>query len=434
MKIYRNRKEAKDFLELMMTGRSSKEKDVISAVENIIKDVKEKGDEAVRKYTLKFDGVYPEKIMWDRDDMEDAYKKAPEDMKTALEKAKSNIWEYHIKQKPEGYEIKKESGAILGQTVRGLSRVAIYVPGGRAAYPSTVLMNTVPAKIAEVEEIIMLTPATGEGLPNPDILTAAYIAGVDKIYLIGGAQGVAATAFGTETVPKADKIVGPGNAYVAEAKRSLFGIIDIDMIAGPSEILVLTDETGNPEFIAADMLSQAEHDPRAASLMLTTDENMAEKVLKEIELQVARSLRKEVIEESLESYGGIIVCDSIEEMIETADDIAPEHLELMIKDPMKYLNKIKNAGAIFLGEYSPEPLGDYFSGTNHVLPTGGTARFASPLGVEDFVKRTEYTYYTKEQLEKDSEFIETIATVEGLYAHRASISIRKKGKQDEKNQ
>lgn len=425
MKIYKSLKDAEQFLSVMMNGRSSKDEDVADTVKKIISDVRENGDEALRRYTEKFDGQWPEKVVFNRTDMKKAYDNADKQFCMALEKAKENIWEYHIKQKPSGYEICKKNGVILGETVRGLSRAALYVPGGRASYPSTVLMNAIPAKIAEVEEIIVLTPRGEDGKADSDILTASYIAGVDRIYLVGGAQAVAATAFGTELIPKADKIVGPGNMYVAEAKRALYGIIDIDMIAGPSEILIIADKNAKPAYIAADLMSQAEHDPKAAAVLLTNSLELAKRVAGEIENRLKSELRNEIIEESLKTYGGIVVCKDMAEMLETADDIAPEHLEIMLDAPLQYVDRIKNAGAIFLGENSPEPLGDYFSGTNHVLPTGGTARFSSPLGVESFIKRTEYTYYTKEQLIKDSEYIEKIAAAEGLFAHKAAITVRK---------
>ncbi len=425
MKIYNGIKEAQEFLKKILSGRSSTDEGIIGTVRSIVDDVKFSGDEAVRKYTEKFDARFPEKLIWDRNDMKAAYDKADKGLKTALERAKENIWQYHIKQKTEGYEIRKDSGVVLGQAIRGLSRVAVYVPGGKAAYPSTVLMNTIPAKIAEVEEIIMITPATSEGKANEDILTAGYIAGVDKVYLIGGAQAVAAVAFGTESVPKVDKVVGPGNAFVAEAKRMLYGVIDIDMIAGPSEILVLADDNANPDYIAADLLSQAEHDANAAAILLTDSIEQANNVSRAVKKQMGTSERNTIIEESINTFGGIIVCEDIAEMLDLANEIAPEHLEIMLDNPIQYLDRIKNAGAVFLGEYSPEPLGDYFSGTNHVLPTGGTARFASPLGVDDFIKKMEYTYYTKEQLEKDSFYIESIADKEGLFAHKAAITIRK---------
>jgi histidinol dehydrogenase len=395
--IYTNNKDEYDFLgeikkRTMETSLSTNE-----AVIRIINEVREKGDAAVRGFGKQFDGSSPEKFEIPKAEMKQAYERAEVSFKKALNHAKDNITAYHIKQRQQGYEIKKDKGVILGQIVRGLSRVGIYVPGGTAAYPSTVLMNAIPAKIAGVEEIIMVTPPIvekSEGQEpickgNPDILAAAYLAGVDRVFLIGGAQAVAALTFGTESIPQVDKIVGPGNIYVASAKRLLFGQVDIDMIAGPSEILVIAEEDANPRYIAADLMSQAEHDIMASAILLTTSEKIAKETLQEIALQKTKLNRNEIIEKSLADYGSVIVCKSMEEMIMLANAIAPEHLELMVKDPLKYLPEIKNAGSVFCGSYTPEPLGDYLSGTNHVLPTSGTARFASPLGVDSFIKKNE---------------------------------------------
>jgi len=321
---------------------------------------------------------------------------------------------------------------VLGQMIRGLSKVGIYVPGGTAAYPSTVLMNTIPARLAGVEEVIMITPPMIEKengckpvcKANPDILAAAYIAGVDRVFLAGGAQSIAALTFGTESFPAVDKIVGPGNIFVATAKKLLFGQVDIDMIAGPSEILVLADEKANPKYIAADLMSQAEHDKMASAVLLTTSEKIAEAAKKEIEQQMKLLNRNAIIEQSLTGFGAIIICKTMNEMILLANQIAPEHLELMAQNPMDYLPEIRNAGSVFCGEYAPEPLGDYLSGTNHVLPTSGTARFSSPLGVDSFLKKISYTYYTREALAKDKDDIVIIAEKEGLDAHANSIKVR----------
>jgi histidinol dehydrogenase len=378
--IYTNNKDEYDFLgeikkRTMETSLSTNE-----AVIRIINEVREKGDAAVRGFGKQFDGSSPEKFEIPKAEMKQAYERAEVSFKKALNHAKDNITAYHIKQRQQGYEIKKDKGVILGQIVRGLSRVGIYVPGGTAAYPSTVLMNAIPAKIAGVEEIIMVTPPIvekSEGQEpickgNPDILAAAYLAGVDRVFLIGGAQAVAALTFGTESIPQVDKIVGPGNIYVASAKRLLFGQVDIDMIAGPSEILVIAEEDANPRYIAADLMSQAEHDIMASAILLTTSEKIAKETLQEIALQKTKLNRNEIIEKSLADYGSVIVCKSMEEMIMLANAIAPEHLELMVKDPLKYLPEIKNAGSVFCGSYTPEPLGDYLSGTNHVLPTAAS--------------------------------------------------------------
>ncbi len=409
------------------------------AVLSIIQEVREKGDEAVRRFGMQFDGASPDPFEIERAEMKRAFDRCDSGLRKALEHAAENIAAYHEKQVRQGYELKKENGVILGQLVRGLERVGIYVPGGTAAYPSTVLMNAIPARIAGVKEIVMVTPPIVEAASpaveapsqaglvcraNPDILAAAWLAGVDRVFLAGGAQAVAALTFGTESFPVVDKIVGPGNIYVATAKKLLFGQVDIDMIAGPSEILVLADEEANPRYIAADLMSQAEHDPMASAVLLTTSRRIAEETVREVELQKAALSRRKIIERSLAGFGAVIVCKNMEEMIELANIIAPEHLELMVREPMDYLSQIKNAGSVFCGEYAPEPLGDYLSGTNHVLPTSGTARFSSPLGVDSFVKKMSYTFYTREALKGDSEDIITIAGKEGLDAHANSIKVR----------
>lgn len=430
--IYADNTKEYEFFNEMKKRTAEINLSVNSAVLNIINEVREKGDEAIRSYGMKFDGASPEQFEVTREEMKLAYDNAEDGLKKALLHAKENIIAYHEKQVRQGYEIKKENGIILGQIVRGLSRVGIYVPGGTAAYPSTVLMNAIPAKLAGVEEIVMVTPPIVEKeadgkrscKANPDILTAAYLAGVDRVFLAGGAQAIAALTFGTESFPMVDKIVGPGNIFVATAKKLLFGQVDIDMIAGPSEILVLADKAANPRYVAADLMSQAEHDPMASAVLLTTDEKVAQETVKELALQIEKLDRKDIIQKSLADFSAIILCGSMEEMIGLANTIAPEHLELMVKEPMNYLTQIKNAGSIFCGEYAPEPLGDYLSGTNHVLPTSGTARFSSPLGVDSFIKKMSYTFYTREALAADQEDIITIAEKEGLGAHANSIKVR----------
>ena len=335
-----------------------------------------------------------------------------------------NIADFHNRQRQQGFINAKENGVIMGQRIRGLERVGLYVPGGTAAYPSSVLMNAIPAKIAGVKEIIMVTPPCKDGTPNKDILTAAAVCGVDRIFMLGGAQAIAALAYGTETIPKVDKIVGPGNIYVATAKKLLFGTVDIDMIAGPSEILVMADDTANPKFVAADLMSQAEHDVMASSILVTTSETLADKVLAEIDRQAENLSRKDIIKKSLENYGAVIITDCRHCAVELANAIAPEHLEVHMENPMELLGSLDNAGSIFLGQYASEPLGDYYAGPNHVLPTSGTARFFSPLGVDSFIKKISYTYYTEDALSEAKKDIVTIAEREGLTAHANAIKVR----------
>jgi histidinol dehydrogenase len=412
---------------------------VETAVRAIIADVRLRGDAAVREYGLKYDGFLPERLTLTRDDMKAGYDAAPRAFTAAILHAAENIRAYHGKQVQRGYEEKRADGTVIGQMIRGMDRVGLYVPGGTAAYPSTVLMNAIPAKLAGVGELIMATPprqSGGSGLTLPaEILAAAYVSGVDRIVLAGGAQAVAALAYGTDAIPKVDKIVGPGNVYVATAKRELYGLVDIDMIAGPSEILIIADSTGGlrapdaqsarlPEWIAADMLSQAEHDTMAASILLTTDGDLAGRVAAAIETQLEELEREDIARKSVEGNGLIVVCRSEDEMIDIADAAAPEHLEILTEDPLGLVPRIKNAGSVFCGPYSPEPLGDYYAGTNHVLPTGGTARWASPLGVYDFVKRMSYTYYTEDALARARDDIIAIGEAEGLTAHVASVKKR----------
>lgn len=397
---------------------------VTETVSEILERVKDNGDYAVREYTMKFDGKVPQNFEISRQEIDASTEKCDGDFVLALYRAAENIKDFHARQKQQSWLNPKENGVIMGQRIRGLKRVGIYVPGGTAAYPSSVLMNAIPAKIAGVEEIIMVTPPTKEGTANPDILAAAKIAGVDRVFIMGGAQAVAALAYGTETVPKVDKIVGPGNIFVATAKKLLYGTVDIDMIAGPSEILVVADETAKADFLAADLMSQAEHDKMASAILLTTSADLANKTAEELERQMQTLSRKDIIEKSLNDFGAIIVCDNIDMAIDFANELAPEHLELCIENPLEYIGRVDNAGSVFLGNYSPEPLGDYFAGPNHVLPTSGTARFFSPLSVDSFVKKSSFIYYTQDALKQAKDDIVKLADTEGLTAHANSIKVR----------
>lgn len=397
---------------------------IVAIVSNIINEVKENGDDAVREFTVRFDGGVPKKTVIEKDELQEYLNMVDDDFKSAIIKAKNNIYDFHLRQTQQSWMTTKESGVIMGQRVRGLHRVGIYVPGGTAAYPSSVLMNAVPAKIAGVKEIIMVTPPATDGNPDPNIMAAAAVAGVDRVFLVGGAQAVAALAYGTEKIPKVDKIVGPGNIFVATAKRLLYGVVDIDMVAGPSEILIVADKTADPAFLAADLMSQAEHDKMASAILLTTSIDLARATVHEIEKQVKDLERQEIIRESLENYGEIIVCDDVMQAIDFANELAPEHLELCVTEPLKYIGKVDNAGSVFLGNFSPEPLGDYFAGPNHVLPTSGTARFFSPLGVDSFVKKSSFIYYTPAELHEAKDDIIKLAETEGLAAHANSIKVR----------
>ncbi len=397
---------------------------IVAIVSNIINEVKENGDDAVREFTVRFDGGVPKKTVIEKDELQEYLNMVDDDFKSAIIKAKNNIYDFHLRQSQQSWMTTKESGVIMGQRVRGLHRVGIYVPGGTAAYPSSVLMNAVPAKIAGVKEIIMVTPPATDGNPDPNIMAAAAVAGVDRVFLVGGAQAVAALAYGTEKIPKVDKIVGPGNIFVATAKRLLYGVVDIDMVAGPSEILIVADKTADPAFLAADLMSQAEHDKMASAILLTTSIDLARATVHEIEKQVKDLERQEIIRESLENYGEIIVCDDVMQAIDFANELAPEHLELCVTEPLKYVGKVDNAGSVFLGNFSPEPLGDYFAGPNHVLPTSGTARFFSPLGVDSFVKKSSFIYYTPAELHEAKDDIIKLAETEGLTAHANSIKVR----------
>ena len=396
---------------------------VTASVAAIVEDVKERGDEAVREYSLKFDGWAGEMPVSESEWAEGAAQ-CDAFLLQVMKEAAQNIADFHRRQIPQGFEIEKEKGVILGQKVTPLERVGIYVPGGTAAYPSTVLMNAVPASVAGVKEIIMVTPAK-EGRIKPEILAAAKIAGVTKIFKVGGAQAIAALAYGTQTVPAVDKITGPGNIYVATAKKLVYGQVDIDMIAGPSEILVIADESADAERAAADMLSQAEHDVLASAVMVTTSARLAELVAAEIERQLTDLPRREIAQRSIEDNGRVIVTESLDDAVEIANALAPEHLEVYTSDPFTLLPRLVNAGSIFLGGYTPEPVGDYFAGPNHTLPTSGTARFSSPLSGADFVKRSSYIHYTKEALKEAGEKIAAFAESEGLQAHANAVRIRR---------
>ncbi len=425
MKITKaNGKSEYALIESLKKRSGETDQKIVDIVTSIIQGVKEGGDDAVREYTARFDGAMPKKTVIEKDELLSYLDLVDDDFKKSIVDAKNNIYDFHQRQMQQSWLTTKENGVIMGQRVRGLHRVGIYVPGGTAAYPSSVLMNAVPAKIAGVREIIMVTPPSKDGSPNPNIMAAAAVAGVDKVFLCGGAQAVAALAYGTEKIPKVDKIVGPGNIFVATAKKLLYGVVDIDMVAGPSEILIVADKTARPSFLAADLMSQAEHDVMASSILLTTSEAVAKATAKEIEKQIKFLERQEIIEQSLESYGEIIVCESLAQAIDFANELAPEHLELCVEEPLKYIGMLDNAGSVFLGNWSPEPLGDYFAGPNHVLPTSGTARFFSPLSVDSFVKKSSFIYYTEEELAKVKDEIVTLADSEGLTAHANSIKVR----------
>ncbi len=400
--------------------------DVLRRVEDIVGNVKKEGNSAVIKYTEMFDKVSlkEEELKVTPEEIEEAYGKVDRNLLEAIRKARKNIEKFHEKQKEKSWFSTEDDGVILGQLVRPIEVMGIYVPGGTAAYPSSVLMCAMPAKVAGVGKIIMATPPGEGGKVNPVILVTACEAGVEEIYKVGGAQGVAAMAFGTETIPKVDKIVGPGNIYVATAKRIVYGYCDIDMIAGPSEIMVVADDTTEPAFVAADLLSQAEHDELASSVLVTTSEDIAKSVKGEIEKQAERQPRKEMILKSLENYGAIIIVDNLDSAAEVVNRIAPEHLELCIEDPFSFLGSVKNAGAIFLGNYSTESLGDYIAGPNHVLPTSGTARFFSPLNVSDFIKKSSIISYTRKALEKVKDDVILFAESEGLKAHADAVRVR----------
>lgn len=423
-KIYANGCDEEKFFKQLEERNGETDKQVTNVVSEIIEDVKKNGDEAVKAYTEKFDGKLPQYYEVPRDLINDALTEADPEFVNSMLNAVENITDFHNRQKSQSFVNPKENGVILGQRVRGLERVGLYVPGGTAAYPSSVLMNAIPAKIAGVKEIIMVTPPLKDGTPNKDILVAAALCGVDKIFLSGGAQAIAALAYGTEEIPKVDKIVGPGNIFVATAKKLLYGVVDIDMIAGPSEILVLADQTADPKYVAADLMSQAEHDKLASAILVTTCEELADKTETEINKQVEALSRKDIIEKSLSDYGAVLVCETKDQACEIANRLAPEHLEVLFENPLEYLGKLDNAGSVFLGNYAPEPLGDYYAGPNHVLPTSGTARFFSPLSVNSFEKRSSFIYYTEDALREAKDDIVLIAEKEGLTAHANAIRVR----------
>lgn len=410
--------------DILYRGEAQSSEKIEAIVADILDNVKRRGDDAVIEYAEKFDGVQLSSLMVTQEEIDAAYSAAdPEFIKT-LEMAAENIFAFHEKQLHTGFAMTDKDGVVLGQKYTPVERAGLYVPGGTAAYPSSVLMNAIPAKIAGVSEIIMVTPPSKDGSVNPAILTAARVAGVTSIFKMGGAQAIGALAYGTQSVPKADKIVGPGNIFVATAKRRVFGLVDIDMIAGPSEILVLADKTSNPAYVAADMLSQAEHDKMASAVLVCDSETLAYAVSDELERQISLLPRAEIARASIDNNGKIIIAENLDEGIEIANAIAPEHMEVCVDEPFGMLSKIKNAGSIFLGKNVPEALGDYFAGPNHTLPTSGTARFSSPLSVDDFVKKSSYIYYTKEALGSVQQRIVDFANREGLQAHGKSVAIR----------
>ncbi|MBQ8204161.1 MAG: histidinol dehydrogenase [Clostridia bacterium] len=400
---------------------------VETVVAEIIENVKVNGDKALYEYCKKFDKAELEELLVTQEEIEEAVNSVEPKFIEILKTAAENIRLYHQNQVRQGFEIKKEDGIIIGQKIIPVDRAGLYVPGGTAAYPSTVLMDSIPAKIAGCKEVVMVTPPSKNGKVNPVILAAASIAGIDKIFKVGGAQAIAALAYGTESIPKVDKIVGPGNAFVAEAKKQVFGQVSIDMIAGPSEILIIADGKTNPAHAAADLLSQAEHDKLASAVLVTDSYTLAQAVSDELEKQIPKLLRSEIARESIDNNGKIIVAETLEKVIDIANEIAPEHLELLLDNPFDYLDSIRHAGSIFMGRNCPEALGDYYAGPNHTLPTSGTAKFSSPLSVDDFVKKTQYTYYTKEALSKVAQDVAFFAEKEGLTAHAKSAVIRTEG-------
>lgn len=427
MKVLKLNSESKKELLAELIKRSPEQMQGFeSDVKEILKNVKENKDEALFYYTKKFDKfeLNEENIKVTEDEIEEAYAKIDPTLLDVIRKAKENIRDFHEKQKLNSWFTTTDKGTFLGQKITPMERAGVYVPGGKAVYPSSVLMNIIPAKTAGVREIIMTTPCNAEGKVDPAVLVAAKEAGCKAIFKVGGAQAIGALAYGTDIIPKVDKIVGPGNIFVALAKKAVFGNVSIDSIAGPSEILVIADETANPRYIAADLLSQAEHDQMASPILITTSEDIAKKVQEEIQGFVERLPRTEIITASLENYGYIFIANDINEAVDTANEIASEHLEILTKNPLETMTKIKNAGAIFLGEYSSEPLGDYFAGPNHILPTNGTAKFFSPLSVDDFVKKSSVVYYSREALAEVHKDIEQFAKSEGLYAHANSIAVR----------
>lgn len=422
MKIYKESLDAMLSIVRQYTQQTT-DMEIERRVYDIIENVRANGDAALREYSEKFDGVKLDDFKVDQSIIDAAWDNLPEDLKHALLVAKKNITEFHSREIEQGFVDMDTPGITRGQKVTPLARVGLYVPGGTAAYPSTIMMTALPAKIAGVKEIIMVTPPQKDGI-NPAVLGTAKLAGVDAVYQVGGAQGVAALAYGTEQIPKVDKIVGPGNIYVATAKRQVFGQVDIDMIAGPSEIGIIADESANPVHLAADLLSQAEHDPRARAIMVTNSEKLANLVSDEVERQLSQLPRESIARPAIENNSYIAVMDSVADMFTVMNEVAPEHLEIQLPDPMEYMSMVENAGSVFLGRYASEPLGDYVGGTNHVLPTSGTAKFSSPLGVYDFVKRISFTQFSRERLQEVAKDITTLARTEGLEAHARAIEVR----------
>lgn len=416
--------------EYLESRQEDTDKSIVASVEEIIANVRKNKDRALYAYTEKFDGVKLDCLVMSEEEIDATYQQVEQQFIDDLNEAKENITFYHKAQLKDGYELQKKNGVYLGQRVIPLEKVGVYVPGGRAAYPSSVLMNVIPASIAGVKEIVMVTPPSKDGSVNPYIVAAAKIAGVTKIYKVGGAQAVAALAYGTESIPKVDKIVGPGNVFVATAKKLVYGRVDIDMIAGPSEILVVADDNANPRYIAADLISQAEHDPMASSILLTTSTSLVDAVNKELVKQTHALPKVDIIKESFANYGTAMVCDTLEQCIAISNQIAPEHLELMIENAKDYLELVNNAGSVFLGYYTCESIGDYFGGTNHVLPTNGTARFYSPLSCDSFIKKSSYLYYSKEAIMQDGKKIMNIAHNENLDGHANAVKVRLTNEED----
>ena len=414
-----------DYLQALKARQQETNADVTRAVQDILDDVRREGDAAVTRYSAKFDHAEGPIRVIEAAEIADAKSRIDAELLGAMERAAVNIRRFHQQQVQESYVDFREDGSMMGQRVRPLKRVGLYVPGGTAAYPSSVLMNAIPAKIAGVPELVMVTPPNAEGKPRDVILAAAAVAGVDRIYMVGGAQAVAALAYGTETIPQVDKIVGPGNIFVATAKRLLYGVVDIDMIAGPSEILIVADENADPRFVAADLMSQCEHDVLAGGVLLTDSAALAEAVKGEIARQLETLSRAEIIRQSMADYGVIVVFPDIDACIAYANAVAPEHLELAVAQPEQYLGRVENAGSVFLGDWTPEPVGDYYAGANHVLPTSGTARFFSPLGVDSFYKRMGFTAYSKQALLNGADDIIRFAEAEGLTAHANAVKVRK---------
>ncbi len=419
-----DRQTCQSFVEDLKSRVGQTSPEIEQSVRDIIEAVRTGGDDAVKEFSKKFDGWTPETLELSKEALEQAVSACDPEFIASLKKAAENIRTFHQRQKQQSRIDPMPNGIITGQRVRGLHRVGVYVPGGTAGYPSSVLMNVIPAQVAEVGEIVMTTPPGRTGKPDPNILAAAYVAGVDRVFLMGGAQAVAALALGTESVPKVDKIVGPGNIFVATAKKQLYGVVDIDMIAGPSEILIVADESANPRYLAADLMSQAEHDRMASAILITPSRGIAEKTVQEVYRQMETLSRKEIIAEALDRFGGVIICENMEEAADFANELAPEHLEICVNNPFDYVGRLDNAGSVFMGHYSPEPLGDYFAGPNHVLPTGGTARFFSPLSVDDFIKKSSFIYYPQAEIQKAAPDIIRLAETEELTAHANSIRVR----------